>query len=140
MVSNKFPGEALSTKGKVFGEVKVVNGKVTLGEGNVVPRDLDFVITNDRRLVVGSKHTTLANGEDVLAAGQMRLNGQGQIRRLDNLSGHYQPSVEEALRVPDMLRDMGLDVSGARHQLYRFKIDDDGWVVRSILDVNKTLD
>ncbi|HBL12017.1 MAG TPA: hypothetical protein DD379_11520, partial [Cyanobacteria bacterium UBA11162] len=126
-ITNKFPNEALDPDGKIFGEVKVVDGKVTL-DGRNVPREVDFVITTDNRLIIGRKHTTLSNKADVLAAGNIKINGQGKIIRIDNKSGHFRPTVQESARVPTLLREMGLDLSGTNIQLYRFTIDSDGMV------------
>lgn len=43
---------------------------------------MDFVITTDNKLIIGNKHHYLGNGQDVLAAGQLKINGQGQIKQL----------------------------------------------------------
>lgn len=74
---------------------------------------------------------SLSNNEDVLAAGQLKLRGDGKVTVVDNRSGHYRPTVEEAARYPAILRDVGLDLSQTRLQGFRFHIDDDGFVVRS---------
>jgi hypothetical protein len=135
-IANKFPDEALDPKGKIFGQVEVVDGKVTLKDGGKVPSEVDFVITTDNRLIIGSKHTTLSNNADVLAAGQMKINGQGKIKRIDNKSGHFRPTVQESSRVPTLFREMGLDITGSNIQLYRFTIDSDGMVE----DITKMID
>ena len=80
---------------------------------------IDFVITTDNRLIIGRKHTTLSSKIDVLAAGQIKINGQGKILRIDNRSGHFRPTVQESSRIPTLLREMGLDISGSNIQLYR---------------------
>jgi hypothetical protein len=113
LVTNKFPDDPFDPKGNIYGEVQVVEGRVSLG-GRQVPRRVDFVVTQDNRLIIGSKHTTLANGEDVLAAGQLKIDGSGRIRSIDNGSGHYRPTVKESLRFPDLLRAKGLNLTGAR--------------------------
>jgi hypothetical protein len=104
-----------------------------------LPRDVDFVITSDGELVIGQKHTTLANNNDVLAAGQMKLSGQGKIRQIDNLSGHYRPSVTEGLRVQDLLNYLGYNTSNTRLKLYEFITDHDGFVVEKNLIINRQL-
>lgn len=127
-ITNKFPDEALDPIGQIFGEVQVVNGRVSL-DGRNIPRELDFVITTDNRLIIGRKHTTLSNKADVLAAGKMTISGHGKIKSIDNISGHFRPTVQESSRVPTLLREMGLDLSGSNIKLYRFTIDSDGMVL-----------
>jgi hypothetical protein len=39
-----------------------------------------------------------------MAAGTMKINKQGYIRRISNASGHYQPTVAEALSFPHKLK------------------------------------
>ena len=126
-ISNKFPLEALDPKGKIFGVAQVVDGRVTLGAGRQIPRDLDFVVTQEGQLVLGRKHTTLANGQDVLAAGRLKLTGEGQVRLINNLSGHYRPTVSEASAYPALFEKLGVNVSGARLQLWDI-LDNGGYV------------
>jgi RHS repeat-associated protein len=123
-ITNKFPTEALPSDGKIVPH-QIVDGKIKLANGL---NKVDFVITKDGQLVVGKKHHTLGNRQDVLAAGQMKLNGQGKVRGIDNLSGHYRPSVEESLRFPDILKSAGIDVKGATLEISEFTIDENGFV------------
>jgi hypothetical protein len=139
LVTNKFPDEALDPVGKIFGEVQPVNGRVTL-EGKSVPRNVDFVITQDNRLIIGSKHTTLSNGADVKAAGGLKIDGAGRIRRIDNGSGHFRPTVGESLLVPDLLKSLGLNVEGARFLAYEYTINSKGLITSLKAVVNKVLD
>ncbi|NRR29071.1 RHS repeat protein [Oxalobacteraceae bacterium] len=139
LVRNKFPGEALDPNGKIFGEAISKDGRISIDGRPNLPKDVDFVITSDSRLVLGQKHTTLANNEDVLAAGQMKLSGRGDIRQIDNLSGHYRPTSDEALRVPDMLNNMGFKTTNSYFKLYDFTVDSNGFVTRTNLTVNRQL-
>ena len=139
IITNKFPDEKLDSSGKIVGEVKVVNGKATLTNGKPVPRQTsNFVITRDNRLIIGKKHTTLSNSEDVLAAGNIVFKG-GKVRMIDNLSGHFRPTIEESLVIPKLLKNQGFDVSGANLKLYEFVIDSDGMVDGRSLIVNEYL-
>ena len=139
IITNKFPDEKLDSSGKIVGEVKVVNGKAILTNGKPVPRQTsNFVITRDKRLIIGRKHTTLSNNEDVLAAGNIVFKG-GKVRMIDNLSGHFRPTVEEGLVIPKLLKNQGFDVSGANLKLYEFVIDSDGMVDGRSLIVNEYL-
>jgi hypothetical protein len=139
-ITNKFPNEPLNPEGKIFGEIKVVNGKITLPEYKAsVPRQVDFVVTRDGRMILGKKHNTLANGESVLSAGQLKIDGSGRIRRIDNLSGHYRPTVEESSIVPRLLKDMGLDLEGVRLQLYEFTTNSQNLIINERRVVDEVL-
>ena len=108
-ISSKFPAEAMPADGKIVpyeivdGNIKGVNGR----------KQFDFVVYDKGKLVIGNKHHMLAHGQPVQAAGQLRLNGKGQIRQIDNLSGHYQPSVSETANYPRILESAGVKVKGA---------------------------
>jgi RHS repeat-associated protein len=123
-ITNKFPTEELPAEGKIVPH-ELVDGKIKVPNGL---KQVDFVVTQDGTLVVGKKHHTLGNRQDVLAAGQMKLNGQGKVRGIDNLSGHYQPSVDESLRYPEILRSAGVDVTGATLEVSEFTTNQDGMV------------
>lgn len=94
-IKNKFPDEALPSDGKILnhfiedGKIKGINGQ----------RRVDFVINKEGNLVLGKKHQLLGNADDVMAAGQLKIDGQGMIRRIDNSSGHYRPTVEKMKEV-----------------------------------------
>jgi RHS repeat-associated protein len=123
-ITNKFPTEDLPADGKVVPH-ELVDGKIKVPNGL---KQVDFVVTQDGQLVVGKKHHTLGQRQDVLAAGQMKLNGQGKVRGIDNLSGHYRPSVDESARFPEILRSAGVDVKGATLEVSEFTVDENGWV------------
>ena len=62
----------------------------------------NYVVTQDGKLVLGRSgqsrpngHINLAQGRDVLAAGEAKFVN-GQLRYIDNFSGHYQPSGQAA--------------------------------------------
>jgi hypothetical protein len=53
----------------------------------------NYIVGTDGRLVIANRrfgHIDLANGGDVLAAGEFRIV-QGEIRAINNASGHYKP-------------------------------------------------
>lgn len=91
-------------------------------------RQFDFVVDQNGKLIIGDKHHMLGNGQDVKAAGQMRLNGQGQVRHIDNLSGHYQPTPTEAANYPQILSNAGLNVPGATMVTHGISTNASGWV------------
>jgi hypothetical protein len=82
---------------------------------------IDFVIGVDGNLRLGNRHTFLAeaggDATQALAAGTLRLKN-GRIRSITNLSGHFNPRVEETLRFPELFKKAGFDVSGAGLEIY----------------------
>ncbi len=140
VITNKFPNEALPTDGKIFGQASISNGKISLS-GRQLPRDVDFVVTTDGRLILGRRHHLLGDRGDVLAAGQMKLNGRGAVRQVDNLSGHYRPTLKEAEAFPDIFRSLGIDLSHTRLHLYDIQVNSSGMITNPHLvpAVNKVL-
>ncbi|MCX4353844.1 MAG: hypothetical protein OSJ60_19835, partial [Lachnospiraceae bacterium] len=106
-ISNKFPND--NQKGKTF-DYTIENGNVKIRDGI---QEADFIIDMDGNLHIGRGHSYLANGNSVQAAGKMKVNSQGYIRNIINDSGHYQPTVSEALNYPNVLRSAGLNVDNA---------------------------
>jgi hypothetical protein len=57
---------------------------------------LNYVVSESGTLVVGKTgHISLSRGGDVLAAGEVKFVN-GEIRSINNASGHYRPSGESA--------------------------------------------
>lgn len=121
--------------GKIF-EYYIENGRIKGIEGR---NSVDFVITTDNKLIIGNKHHYLGNKQDVLAAGQLKINGQGKIKRIDNLSGHYRPTVNEAMGYQSLFENLGLDLNKTWLEYYRIDIDSDGMVVGTTIDYIKML-
>ncbi|MDR6553468.1 RHS repeat-associated core domain-containing protein [Paenibacillus qinlingensis] len=134
-IKNKFPDEALPTDGKIL-SYTLENGKIKGIDGRT---EVDFVVDKHGSLVIGNKHHTLGNRDEVLAAGQLKINGQGEVRRITNESGHYRPTPEEAMNYPQLLRDAGVNVKGSWLELYSYKIDTDGFIIDSTKVVSKKL-
>ena len=89
--------------------------------------------------MIGRKHTTLSNLDDVLAAGQLTFT-KGKVRVINNASGHFRPTVKEGLRYPELLQEIGLDTSGSHFRLYGIKADVNGNIVDvPTLEVNTRL-
>jgi hypothetical protein len=80
-------------------------------------KNLAYVVKEDGTLVVGRNnqyqgHIDLANGEPVLAAGELRIHA-GEIKYIDNNSGHYRPSGIDAQRAAEKaFSDIGFKVEG----------------------------
>ena len=74
---------------------------------------LNYVVTENGALIVGrGPHTSLSGGSAVRAAGQARFVN-GNLRSLNNASGHYKPSGIHAQRAAeDAFRRAGFDAVG----------------------------
>ncbi|RKR91895.1 hypothetical protein BDK92_6323 [Micromonospora pisi] len=78
---------------------------------------LGYVVTRDGNLVVGrltstQGHIDLAQGEPVRAAGEFKVYG-GEVRGVNNKSGHYRPEGESAQSATEAgFADIGIDISG----------------------------
>jgi Hemolysin coregulated protein Hcp (TssD) len=134
-IPSKFPNEAMPSDGKIIpyhivdGNIKGINGR----------KQFDFVIDDKGKLIIGNKHHLLGNGQPVQAAGQLRLNGQGQIRQIDNLSGHYQPSVAETANYPKILENAGVKVKGATIVSHSISTNPSGMVTGVKVVSSKTI-
>ena len=104
-----------------------------------VQTGVSFVIDKNGNLVIGKRHHTLGNKDEVLAAGQLKINGQGEVRRITNESGHYRPTPKKAMDYPQLLKDAGVNVKGAWIEFYSYKIDPDGFINDSTKVVSKKL-
>lgn len=135
VIKNKFPDEPMPVDGKIL-DYTVENGKI---KGINGINQVDFVITQDGDFIIGNKHHFLGQGQDVLAAGQLKINGQGQIKRIDNLSGHYRPTVSEAMKYPQLFEEMGFDLKKTWIELYDIEIDSSGLVENVIKSYTKML-
>jgi hypothetical protein len=121
-IKNKFPDEPMPTavtdKAKIIGVAEIVEGKIKVN--GQLPRYVDFVVDIDGKLILGNKHHLLGNANDVQAAGRMKINN-GKVAEINNLSGHYQPSVEEAMKFPEILRKLGLDLNRTHFRVFAFE-------------------
>ena len=69
----------------------------------------------------------------------MKINGQGQIKRIDNLSGHYRPTVSESMNYPQLFESMGFDLNNTWIELYDIKTDSSGLVEGVTMSYTKML-
>jgi RHS repeat-associated protein len=94
------------------------NGNINLTSRAFTNGTFDFVVTNEGKLVVGNGHYNLSGGaSSVKAAGQIQLY-KGKVMNINNSSGHYMPSIEEAKNFGNILKEAGANVSGAKLNLY----------------------
>ncbi|WP_217235079.1 polymorphic toxin-type HINT domain-containing protein [Streptomyces sp. AC555_RSS877] len=81
-----------------------------------------YVVTGDGELIIGKRtagHVSLAQGRDVLAAGEFKTKG-GQVVYLDNKSGHYQPYGAHAQKAAmDAFNRNGLGSDGKYIEAWR---------------------
>ncbi|MDR3443764.1 hypothetical protein [Dyella sp.] len=79
----------------------------------------NYVVTQDGELIIGRQfgepgggHIDLTGGEAVNAAGEVKFVN-GDIKYIDNSSGHYQPFGPNAQSAAEQaFSDLGFDVSG----------------------------
>lgn len=119
-ISNKFKDE--KQYGKKY-EFKIEDGKIVINDGI---NYMNFVVINDIennnfQLILGNGHAFLADGQDVLAAGSIKINSQGYIRQINNLSGHYRPEIKQAINYPDIFKKLNLKIDNAYLQIYKFE-------------------
>nr|WP_260393513.1 fibronectin type III domain-containing protein [Riemerella anatipestifer] len=101
---------SIDTDGWLMG--KYVNGKLQVIGNTNVAQKWDYIIKTDGQILVGRKHSWLSQGEDVLAAGEIKYNN-GKLVEISNASGHYEPTVSEALNFLRIFRQAGVNVDDA---------------------------
>lgn len=69
----------------------------------------------------------LGNAEDVLMAGGIRFKN-GKIAELNNLSGHYKPTLEQASVLENLLKDIGAPVKRAKYEISTILSNSNGYV------------
>ena len=129
-ISNKFPDD--SQAGKNF-KSSVENGKINIENGI---HNVDFVIDMDGNLRIGRGHSYLSGGQNVQAAGTIKVNSSGYIRNITNESGHFQPTVPEALNYPQIFKDIGLNVDNAWIRISEFDASVSNYVIDSRIFYN----
>ena len=70
---------------------KYVNGELQVVGNTNIAQKWDYIVKADGQILVGRKHSWLSQGEDVLAAGELKYNN-GKLLEISNASGHYLPS------------------------------------------------
>lgn len=85
----------------------------------------------DGNIHIGRGHSYLANGNPVQAAGTMKVNSQGYIRYIINDSGHYQPTVSEAMNYLDIFENAGLNVDNTWIRIDNFTSSSSNYVIDS---------
>lgn len=70
----------------------------------------------------------------VLTVGQMKIDGRGRVRRVDNGSGHYLATPAETAQFPAVLRSLGVDLAGATLQIYEMSASGFLQTTRQVLE------
>ena len=135
VITNKFPDEGLPADGKIL-PATIKDGKISGLDGL---RDVDFVVTKQGELIVGKRHAFLAQGEDVIAAGELRLSGHGEILYITNRSGHYQPTLEQATQFELIFSELELDLSKTWRRYFLFEVDEYNIVEKDILKIHEKI-
>jgi hypothetical protein len=124
IISNKFPYDNQS--GKAL-NCFIEDGKINIENG---VQEVDFVIDKKGDIHIGRGHSFLAGGENVQAAGTMKVNSQGYIRRITNKSGHFQPTVLEAMNYPKIFLDNGLKIDNTWITISEFETSLSNYVIQ----------
>ncbi|MEC1356380.1 hypothetical protein P9D61_20730 [Bacillus sonorensis] len=132
-IKNHFPDD--QQLGKRF-DFTIENGRIKNINGI---NEVDFVIDMDGNLHIGRGHSYLANGKDVQAAGKLKINGQGQIRRISNESGHYRPNADQAKKYPDAFNQTGLNVKNAWLEIHEFESNISNYIVDDKIIFNQKI-
>jgi filamentous hemagglutinin len=102
---NQFPDhEVYNSQTISLAQLKNINGK------------WNYVINSDEKLIVGKSgqfpgggHIDLSNGQPIKAAGEVKIVN-GQLKYIDNSSGHYLPSGLSARQIAEeTFSKLGLD-------------------------------
>ena len=116
-IKNKHPNDPMPKDAKLDFIAEIEDGRITNRNENGMSYLRDFVVTTEGELIVGKRHHFLANTKDVEAAGMIKVVN-GKIRRLDNYSGHYFPSIKETEKFPLIFKELGLNIKGSTLQTW----------------------
>lgn len=124
-ISNKFPND--NQAGKKF-KYTTENGRIYIENGI---QHADFVIDMNGNIHIGRGHSYLAGGSSVQAAGTMKVNSQGYVRLITNMSGHFQPNTVQAIKYPTIFKNIGLNIDNAWIRIGEFETSMSNYVINS---------
>lgn len=106
-------GTAKPLFGNIYPEHVIDSAKIVPNERlRGISGNFNYVITEQGTLIVGrSGHTSLTGGAPVQAAGELQLYN-GNVKWIDNASGHYQPSSNIGSVAETAFNNAGLDATG----------------------------
>lgn len=99
--------------GKLLGEI--IDNKFIMQGKTHADGFFDFVVTKEGRMLLGRSHSFLSQGEDVFAAGVMKVRN-GAIVGVNNASGHYMPNISVSRSFPNIFKSLGIDISKTHFQ------------------------
>lgn len=130
-ITNKFPLEKMPKDGYEIEYLINRDGLFVYKNKGLLKTEENFVLTSDGKLKIGFRHHFLANAEDVVAAGSLRIN-KGKIVGISNLSGHYRPTVEEAMRYKEIFMNLNHPIKRAFLDVFKITHDEAGYVTKRI--------
>ncbi|MGU4058724.1 hypothetical protein ACVZFU_15135, partial [Listeria monocytogenes] len=65
---------------------------------------------------------------DVQAAGKLKLDKNGNVRRIDNQSGHYTPTTDHANNYQQIFENSGINTKNAWLENYSMNLTESGYV------------
>ena len=87
----------------------VVDHKFVFKVPHNVNEMYDFVVTKDGKLLIGYGHYKLSKKQDIIkAAGRIKIDENGKINYIDNVSGHYRPTQMNLAQIADLFMKMNL--------------------------------
>ncbi|HDU6591982.1 TPA: LXG domain-containing protein [Listeria monocytogenes] len=121
-IKNRYPNEV--QQGKIF-DYTLENGQVKIRDGI---KEVDFIIDLQGNLKVGRGHAHLSNGGDVQAAGKLKVDSNGNVRRITNESGHYTPTLGQAKNYQQIFENTGINTKNAWLETYQLDVTKSGYV------------
>jgi len=112
MIKNKLP---ISKDGKLLGTIE--KGEVKMIGKTKANGEFDFVVNEKGDVLIGRKHSYLSGGQDVQAAGTLKMKN-GKVVNIDNNSGHYTPNLEQTKNFKKILSKSGVNVDEAHLKAY----------------------
>jgi len=106
----KIKNPAIDADGWLMG--KYINGELKVAGNTTVSQRWDYIVKTDGEILIGRKHSWLSQGEDVIAAGEIKYSN-GKIVEINNASGHYLPTPEEASDFLRIFRKAKVNVDDA---------------------------
>ncbi|WP_445669782.1 hypothetical protein [Paenibacillus sp. FSL R10-2199] len=122
IIQNRYPNEI--QQGKNF-EYVLENGQIKIRDGI---KEVDFIIDENGNLKVGRGHSYLANGADVQAAGKLKVDADGNVRKITNESGHYTPTAEQVKNYEQIFNSAGIKTENAWLEIYQLELTNNGYV------------
>ncbi len=108
---------------------------VTVKAGKIITKNginrANFIMDNNGDLHFGNGHSYMAKGLPVKAAGTVKLNSDGTIRHITNLSGHYQPNVRETINYINYMHKKGFVTNHTWVDIYEFDRTKSGYVSKA---------